>query len=169
AALALGVVVVQAAVRSGSLITAHHALALGREVWAVPGPIDAPLSAGPHALLVDGAGLVRSADDVLDALSLAQRAQLTLPFAPTASTPPTDARAAARAAAPDVAALPRPSGLAGDVWDALPAGGGEEARTADDLANALDVAVAQVLSALLTLELEGRVAVEPGPCYRRRG
>ena len=61
-------VVVEAAERSGSLITAELAEKLGRDLAAVPGPITAPGSAGPHALLRDGATLVRDAQDVLDAL-----------------------------------------------------------------------------------------------------
>ena len=61
-------VVVEAAERSGSLITAELAEKLGRDVAAVPGPVTAPGSAGPHALLRDGATLVRGAQDVLDAL-----------------------------------------------------------------------------------------------------
>lgn len=60
--------VVEAAERSGSLITAELAEKLGRDVAAVPGPVAAPGSAGPHALLRDGATLVRHAQDVLDAL-----------------------------------------------------------------------------------------------------
>lgn len=68
AGLAKGVVVVEAGEKSGSLITAKFANEEGREVFAVPGPIDAPGSAGPHALLRDGARLVASAADVLDEL-----------------------------------------------------------------------------------------------------
>jgi DNA processing protein len=70
AALADGVIVVEGGERSGSLITADHALALGREIFAVPGPVTSPLSAAPHGLIRDGATLVRSADDVIDELGL---------------------------------------------------------------------------------------------------
>lgn len=63
--LSLGVVVVEATLRSGSLSTAGHALEQGREVFAVPGPAGAPRSAGPHALLRRGAKLVETVDDVL--------------------------------------------------------------------------------------------------------
>ena len=68
AALADLTVVVEAAERSGSLITAELALKLGREVAAVPGPVTSSLSAGTNSLLKDGATLVRNARDVLDAL-----------------------------------------------------------------------------------------------------
>lgn len=66
--LSLGVVIVEAADRSGALITARHAMEQGREVFAVPGPIDSPGSAGPHRLLRDGAKLVTCVDDVLEEL-----------------------------------------------------------------------------------------------------
>lgn len=68
AALAGMTVVVEAAERSGSLITADLAADLGRDLGAVPGPVGSRLSAGPHNLLAGGACLVRDAQDVLDAM-----------------------------------------------------------------------------------------------------
>ncbi len=70
AAMTQGVLVVEAALRSGSLITARLANEMGRDVFAIPGSIHAPLSRGCHQLIKDGAMLTETPDDVLEGLAL---------------------------------------------------------------------------------------------------
>jgi DNA processing protein len=65
----LGVVVIEAAEKSGSLITARLAADMGREVFALPGAINSPLSGGCHKLIQQGAKLVCSPEDVLEELN----------------------------------------------------------------------------------------------------
>ena len=82
--LALGVVLIEAAQRSGALITAAFALEQNREVFAVPGPINSPASSGPNRLIQDGAKLVTDVADIIEELRLAnlpaaQAVQLALP------------------------------------------------------------------------------------------
>ncbi len=89
------VVVVEARERSGSLVTARHALAQGREVLAVPGPIGVPTSAGPNRLLAEGAAPMLSVDDVLG----------RLPAGRVRDAAPASPRATDRALAPDAAEL----------------------------------------------------------------
>jgi DNA processing protein len=73
AALCRALVVVEGAEGSGSMISADHALDIGRDVFAVPGPVTSPLSAVPLAIIRDGAGLIRGADDLLHDLGIRER------------------------------------------------------------------------------------------------
>lgn len=147
AALSAGTLVVQAALRSGSLITARHALDLGREVWAVPGRIFDERSLGANSLIREGAQLAQHPADLLEMLlPRGAVSQLSLPI-------------------PMAAAGPEPpSGLAGQILGEVPLGG---SRVAEEIAVRLEVSVDQVLAALLELELEGWVKRLPGSAYGR--
>ena len=134
-ALARAVGVVEAAPRSGSLVTARIALELGRELLAVPGRLTDELALGPNALLADGAAPILVPADLLDAAGLA---------------------GAGRDAAREPAAPTAPAGVAGDgraLWLAA----AEEPRGAEALAAATDLPIEATLVALLELELGGHL------------
>ncbi|MDE2879844.1 DNA-processing protein DprA [Candidatus Palauibacter soopunensis] len=150
AALARGVIVVEAGGKSGALNTADHALDLGREVLAVPGRIDDPGAAGCLRLLRQGAGLVAGVQDVFDALG----------WLCIESQAPRSAEGSARA-------VDEPSGDT-RLLGALSRG----PRSPDELAVGLEMPVTKVLGGLGRLELEGWVERRPGGNFaavRRRG
>lgn len=147
AGLTRGTLVVEAAVQSGSLITARLAAEMGREVFAIPGSIHAPQSRGCHALIKQGAKLVETAQDVMDELQWGHhgdRSGATGPDGPShAGTDDAEDDAVLTAMAYD------PVGL-----DALCA------RTG--------LSPADLGVRLLELELDGRVARLPGQLFQRR-
>lgn len=146
AGLCTGTLVVEAAVRSGSLITARMATEQDREVFAIPGSIHNPVARGCHQLIRQGAKLVETADDVLEELAP------LLGDLPAAAPPP-DTEPAALPDDPDYAQL-----LACLDW---------EPRGIDELAARSGLAVAHLASMLLRLELEGHVHAVPGGLYQR--
>ena len=79
AGMALGVVLVEASVAGGAMITARLAMEFGREVFAVPGAVHSPVSVGPHLMVRDGARLVASADQILDDLGMLRCPPADLP------------------------------------------------------------------------------------------
>ncbi|WP_426661967.1 DNA-processing protein DprA [Rhodanobacter aciditrophus] len=152
--LALGTVVVEADLRSGSLITARLAAEQGREVFALPGSIANPLARGCHRLIRDGARLVEEPVEVAEALAPAARAL--------------GVELAERLARPDAPAPTRGGGWRDDpdyrrLLDAL----GHDPATLDELAQRSGLATAALSSMLLMLELEGGVAGLPGNRYQR--
>ena len=147
AGLARGTLVVEAALRSGSLITARLAAECGREVMAVPGSILSPQSAGCHALIRQGAALVESPEQVVEELG-----------------PPTPL-SATRPALPSVASPPEAQPAADDpVLRAL----GHDPLSLDTLIDRCGWSAAALAAHLLELELDGRVARLPGGLYQRR-
>jgi DNA processing protein len=142
-ALARGVLVVEAALNSGSLITARFAAEQGREVFAVPGSIHSPFSRGPHRLIRDGAKLVETAQDVLEELGLGEA---QVPFRP------------------DAAVVIDPQKPAGKVLAAL----GHDPAGIDVLARRTGLPAEVITVALVELEMSGRVATLAGGLYQRR-
>lgn len=152
AALSLAVIVVEAAERSGALITVDHALDLGREVLAVPGRVDSPTSAGTNALIGDGAGMVDDPREVVPTLDAALPA-----FAGWRSR---------RSPAPGKGVAGPPSGVSGEagrIWDALEDG----PRSVDDLSRALGLPTERVLGLLSGLEVAGWAEMRPGMVFAR--
>lgn len=137
--LARGCLVVEAALASGSLITARAAADQGREVFAMPGSIHSPLAKGCHALIKSGAKLVESAEDVLAELAGFRPSG----YASTTKQIPTGTE------------------------NALLAHMGHDPVDVDSLCSRAGMSAEQVSSELLRLELDGRVAALPGGLYQR--
>ncbi len=148
AALGQGVVIVEGAQGSGSMITAEHALDLGREVFAIPGPVAADLSHVPHALIREGATLIRGAEDLLADLKIGSR----IP------TPESDEEARSQGPGRGLA------GMEGVVFAAL-----GHPVTPDSLAAATGMALREVVSTLTLLEVRGFVMRSGGRYQRRPG
>lgn len=158
AGLSLGTLVIEAAGRSGALITARLAADAGREVFAVPGSIHNPMARGCHRLIRDGAALVESADEVVAALGAwagALRGELRRRLG-TVGQVDKDGTAAPVPAVQDDPAHHR-------LWRAL----GHDPSTMDQLAERTGLTAAALSSMLLNMELQGRVAVEHGRYSRR--
>ena len=150
AGLARGTLVVEAALRSGSLITARLASESGREVMAIPGSILAPQSAGCHALIRQGAALVESPEQVAEELG---------PLVPTAGRSRSSPAAVADTAA---------SAAIADPDDPVLRAMGHDPLSLDALIDRCGWPTHALSAHLLTLELDGLVARLPGGLYQRR-
>ncbi|MFN3618526.1 MAG: DNA-processing protein DprA [Aquabacterium sp.] len=151
AALSRGTLVVEAAVQSGSLITARLAAELGREVMAIPGSIHAPQARGCHALIKQGARLVETADEVLEELGLGALAKGAAVGAASASAPA------------DASSSAAPS-----EDDALLSAMGHDPVSQEALSARTGLGPAELGARLLELELMGKVARLPGALFQRR-
>jgi DNA processing protein len=153
AGLSGGVLIVEAAMRSGSLITARLANEMGRDVFAMPGSVHAPLSRGCHRMLKQGAKLVETPEDVLEEFGYVRaRAVARKRGAPKAVS-----ASWASARLPDRPADPAQA----SVLAAL----GHAPTTLEILAERTEMEGAALQSVLLQLELAGHVAVLPGGRY----
>jgi len=141
--LSRGCLVVEAALASGSLITAKAAADQGRDVFAIPGSIHSPLHKGCHALIKTGAKLVESAEDVLAELSgLQSGSSSSASRLPTSQSPELD-----------------DTGLLAYM--------GHDPVDVDSLCSLAGLSAERVSRELLRLELDGRVTVLPGGLYQR--
>jgi DNA processing protein len=153
AGLSLGTLVVEATRRSGSLITARHAMDYGREVFAIPGSIHNPLARGCHYLIRQGAKLVEEAADVLVEIAPLLSAEgIELP---TVASSPTAADSTPLVDEPSYRNLLK-------VMEFSPV-------AIADLSARAHLTTAEVSSMLLVLELEGLVEALPGGWYSRLG
>ena len=150
--LSLGTLVVEAAKRSGSLITARLAAEQGREVFAIPGSIHNAMSRGCHQLIRQGAKLVESAEDILSELG------------PLVTHLMQNADEESQREIAD-ATLPRRD----DEYEKLLAVLGHDPATVDDIARQSGLTIGEVSSMLLILELEGEVEALNSGLYARLG
>ncbi|MEX2474533.1 DNA-processing protein DprA [Marinobacter sp.] len=140
-----GVLVVEAGLKSGSLITARLALEQGREVFAIPGSVHSPVARGCHHLIKQGARLVETVDDVLE--------ELGAWWSPTAEASPTTSQ-------PALAGDLDPREIA--VLEAL----GYDPQSTDQLCSETGLPADQLMQSLLLLELQGLVSSVPGGFQR---
>ena len=149
--LSLGVLVVEASLRSGSLITARFAADEGREVFAVPGSVDSVLSRGCHALIRDGAKLVESITDVLDEI-------MHLGGVPRLQVVPRPEAAAGSGGTAGVLGAPERG-----VLDAV----GSDPVTLDQLVDYTGMPANRLAATLLVLEIDGWIETLSGSRYVR--
>ena len=163
AGLSLAVVVVEAAERSGSLITARLAAELGREVLATPGRVTAPESRGANRLIQDGAALALGWEDVVAALP--GRWKACLDTRDRVGAAGEDASGCGATAGPDDEVGDRPSATTRRVLSLL----GEDPVEIDHVIERSGLGAGPVSAALLDLELEGRVRQIEGKRFVRVG
>lgn len=161
AGLGRGTLVVEAALQSGSLITARLAVEAGREVFAIPGSIHSPQSRGCHALIRQGAKLVESAADILEELQPSGGAAGDRPANNREHTP----RPRSAAIIGSDGAEAAPSGAAEGLLEAL----GHDPVTLDALGARTGLPAGLLGARLLELELSGEVARLPGGLFQRLG
>ena len=172
--MSLGTLVIEAALKSGSLITARLAAEQGREVFALPGAVSNPLSRGCHLLIKEGASLIEDAGDIIALLNsdlavetrsapLSQEQQQEDFFAAssTASSDSEISQAAQTSSAPK-AEGPKLSGMSKIIYQALDV----VPTSIDALVNRTGLSVAEIAQQLMLMELKGQIAQTPGGYVR---
>jgi DNA processing protein len=159
--LSLGVVVVEASLQSGSLVTARFAGEQGREVFAVPGSIHNPMARGCHQLIRQGAKLIESAEDVLSELTPIIRGQLPASTTILRPAKPTRSATSQPKAAP---AKPELNPEQAQFLELM----GYDPINIDRLVDLSGLSIAALSATLLELELESLVDRLPGARYQRR-
>ncbi len=140
--LSQGVLLVEAREKSGTLITVGHALAQGREVFALPGPVDSPGSMVPHRFLREGARLATCAHDILEDMGWNKQAeQLTMPLPRS---------------------LPDLTNIQQRIYDALC----DESQSFESLLSSTGLSASELNTQLVILEMQGVTETLPGRQYR---
>lgn len=142
--LSKGVLVVEAALRSGSLVTARHAVEQGREVFAIPGSIQSPVARGCHALIRQGAKLVETAEDILEEFSM-DYSPIQVEFSPSVVM------------MPEVLV-----GVEQKIYEQI----GSTVTSLDEIILRSALTVSEVSSILLSLELQGHIQSVTGGYVR---
>lgn len=169
AALSQGTLVVEAATESGSLITARLAGEMGREVMAIPGSIDNPLSKGCHALIKQGAKLVENLEDILqECPRLLQKKDLqSYSNCPHLQTDDISKSSTNTDSSKDSLSVHSPDCILNPMEQQVLDGLGYGIIHPDMLVTALGMAATDVYAHLVTLELGGWITTLPGGCYQR--
>lgn len=158
--LSSGVLVIEAPFKSGAMMTARMALDSGREVMAMPGQPRAKTTGGSNSLLKDGATLIESADDVLEALSVTPGVNIELPFTAPVGAPSANRRKANRGVSVQRSLDDEEKKIL-DILDAGP-------LHIDNITQETGMTVSTALTSLLTLELDGVVEQLPGKVFFKR-
>lgn len=161
--LSLGTLVVEATLNSGSLITARYALEQGREVFALPNAVQNPYAAGCHKLIKEGALLVDSVADMLQAIALQCQPQQANLFEPERQQAVEKPQNVARSATQPLAKnRPNLTACQHQIWEQI----AFEPISIDDIAKHTEMSVETVLVEILTLELLGVIKAASGGYVR---